>query len=281
LPNTAELDKWYGGPEKNELQLPMDMLLGFSNKLDATAFRKYIEDAETELHGSQPLFVFDNHDNIRSIDRYGDGEHNPQIARLLASVLLTTRATALMYYGEELGMKTSTPTRREDVKDPIGITGWPKEKGRDGERTPMQWDSSNRQAGFSATPHTWLPVANDYATVNVASEEKDTDSLLHWYEQLIRMRRDNPALRNGGLEMLDATNSNVLSYVRTAPPGSRPVVVVLNMSSSSQTVSLRVPGQSGDTQKATSLLKSKDMPDPASLSHVELAPYGVYIGEVQ
>ena len=145
LPNTAELDKWYGGAKKDELDLPMDMLLGFSNKLDAPAFRKYIEEAETQLHGSQPLFVFDNHDNPRSIDRYGDGAHNLQIAKLLASVLLTTRSTALMYYGEELGMATSTPTRREDVKDPIGITGWPREKGRDGERTPMQWDALNAQ----------------------------------------------------------------------------------------------------------------------------------------
>ncbi len=175
LPNTAELDKWYGGTSKDELHLPMDMLLGFSNKLDAPTFRKYIGEAETQLHGSQPLFVFDNHDNPRSIDRYGDGVHNQQIAKILASVLLTTRATALMYYGEELGMTTATPTRREEVKDPIGITGWPKEKGRDGERTPMQWDASNPQAGFSSDAHTWLPVPSDYIAVNVASEFKGAE----------------------------------------------------------------------------------------------------------
>ena len=128
------------------------------------------------------------------------------------------------------------------------ITGWPKEKGRDGERTPMQWDASNRQAGFSAAPHTWLPVADDYTTINVASETKDPDSLLHWYEQLIRMRRDVPALRDGGLEMLDSANPNVLSYVRTASPGSRPVVVALNMTGSSQTVSLQLPGQAAATR---------------------------------
>ncbi len=64
-----------------------------------------------------------------------------------------------MCYGEELGMVTATPTRHEDVKDPIGITGWPKEKGRDGERTPMQWDSS-KDAGFSDAANTWLPVAS-------------------------------------------------------------------------------------------------------------------------
>jgi alpha-glucosidase len=281
LPNTAELDTWYGGAQKNELQLPMDMLLGFSNKLDASAFRKYIEEAETELHGSQPLFVFDNHDNVRSLDRYGDGVHNQQIAKVLAAVLLTTRATALMYYGEELCMKTSTPTRREEVKDPIGITGWPKEKGRDGERTPMQWDTSNKQAGFSSDPHTWLPVADNYAAINVASETKDPDSLLNWYEQLIRMRREIPALHDGGMQMLDAGNRNVLSYVRATAQGGRLVVVALNMSATPQSLSLHLPGQSTEMQEVKTLLKSPDTADPSSLSDIQLAPFGVYIGEVQ
>ena len=69
-------------------------------------------------------------------------------------------------------MPTTTPTRVEDVKDPIGITGWPKEKGRDGERTPMQWDASNAQAGFSTNPHTWLPVPASYATTNVKTRTR-------------------------------------------------------------------------------------------------------------
>ena len=210
LPNTAELDKWYGGAQKNELQLPMDMIVGFSNKLSAQNFRDRISEVETQVHGSQPLLVFDNHDNDRSWDRYGDGQHNQQIAKLLAAMLFTSRATALMYYGEELGMPTSTPTRVEDVKDPIGITGWPKEKGRDGERTPMQWDASNRQAGFSTNASTWLPVPASYTTVNVASELADADSLLNWHKQLIAMRRSNVALHDGGVIMLDVTNPSVL-----------------------------------------------------------------------
>ncbi len=177
LPNTAELDKWYGGAAKNELQLPMDMLIGFHGdhaKLDADSFRQHIEEVETQIHGSQPLIVFDNHDNVRAIDRYGDGTHDDQINKLLATMLFTTKATSLMYYGEELGMHTTTPTRREDVRDPIGITGWPKEKGRDGERTPMQW-TAGPQAGFSTNPHTWLPIPPTYKTINVAVESKDPE----------------------------------------------------------------------------------------------------------
>jgi alpha-glucosidase len=93
---------------------------------------------ERELHGSQPLLFFDNHDSIRSMDRFADGEHNIQIAKVIAALLLTPRATAQMYYGSEIGMVTTNPTRKEDVRDPVGISEWPVNKGRDGERTPMQ-----------------------------------------------------------------------------------------------------------------------------------------------
>src|SRR5258708_38842080 len=145
----------------------MDMMIGFSNKLDANMFRARISEVETMVHGSQPLLVFDNHDNIRSWERYGDGVHNVAIAKILATMLFTTRATALMYYGEELGMVTSTPTRVEDVRDPIGRTGWPKGKGRDGERTPMEGGPTPPQAGFSTSPTTGLPLASNYETGNV------------------------------------------------------------------------------------------------------------------
>jgi alpha-glucosidase len=73
--NTAELDRYYGGAAKDELQLPMDMVVAFRNsKLDAAEYRKSIEAVETGVQGSQPLLVFDNHDNVRSWDRFGDGE---------------------------------------------------------------------------------------------------------------------------------------------------------------------------------------------------------------
>src|SRR5258708_26423972 len=203
----------------------MDMIVGFSNKLDANMFRARLSEVETQVHGSQPLLVFDNHDNIRSWERYGDGVHNVAIAKLLATMLFTTRATALMYYGEELGMVTSTPTRVEDVRDPIGRTGWPKEKGRDGERTPMQWDTTPPQAGFSTSPTTWLPVASNYKTVNVQTELADPNSLLNWYKKLIAMRREIPALRDGGVVVGGTANPGVLSYVRAGPAGGHGVGV--------------------------------------------------------
>ena len=213
--STAALDQWYGGPAHDELQLPMDTQVGFGS-FNAPRLRQLIEEAETELHGSQPLFVFDNHDNIRSMDRLGDGVHNLEIAKAVATVLLTSRATALTYYGAPIGITTTTPQRKEDVRDPEGVSGWPKDKGRDGERTPMQW-TPGPQAGFSSNPHTWLPIAPNYKTINVESESADPDSLLNWYKNLIELRRANPALRDGGMVMLNADNKDVLCYMRTAP----------------------------------------------------------------
>ena len=281
LPNTAELDKWYGGAKKDELQLPMDMIVGFSNKLDANTFRARLSEVETQVHGSQPLLVFDNHDNIRSWERYGDGVHNVAIAKILATMLFTTRATALMYYGEELGMTTSTPTRVEDVRDPIGRTGWPKEKGRDGERTPMQWDATPPQAGFSTSPTTWLPVASNYKTVNVQTELADPNSLLNWHKQLIEMRRKRDAVRDGGMVMLDGTNPSVLSYVRTAPPGHHNIVVALNMTGQPQKIALDLK-EAGIQQTAVKTLMTDDSSlQGVTTTSMTLPPFASWVGEVQ
>ena len=283
LPNTAELDKWYGGEAHDELQLPMDMLLGFHgdhDKLDASSFRAHISEAETQVHGSQPLFVFDNHDNVRAINRYGDGVHDAQINKLLATVLFTTRATALMYYGEELGMTTTTPTRKEDVKDPIGITGWPKEKGRDGERTPMQW-TPGPQAGFSTNPHTWLPIPASYKTVNVAVESKDPNSELDWFQRVISLRRSNPALHDGNITMLDTTNPSVLSYVRTTSSGSA-VLVALNFTAEPQTISLDLAGAGVRGRKVHTLLTDEpSLQSTTTLQNVTLPPFTSWMASVE
>jgi alpha-glucosidase len=280
--NTAELDTWYGGAAKDELQLPMDMVVGFKGgKLDADHFRQSIEAVETGVQGSQPLLVFDNHDNVRSWDRFGDGVHDPAIAREIAALLYTTRATALTYYGAEIGMVTSTPTRKEDVKDPIGITGWPKEKGRDGERTPMQW-TPGVDAGFSTAAKTWLPIPASYTTVNVQTESAEPDSLLNWNKKLIAMRRDVAALHDGGEMMLDTTNAKVLSYVRTAPKGSASMVTVLNMSAEEQTVSLDVSaaGIAGSMVK-TLLTDEPSLEGATSLKELRVPAFGVWIGSVK
>jgi alpha-glucosidase len=281
VPKTADLDAWYGGVRHNELHLPMDTLVGLGNKLDANTFRQRLSEAQSELHGSQPLLVFDNHDQIRSWDRFGDGVHNAEIARIVPAILLTSRNAALIYQGEEIGQTTATPTRIEDVRDPIGVTGWPKEQGRDGERTPMQWDTSNDQAGFSSNSHTWLPVTANYRTVNVHSEAADPGSLLNWYRQLIALRRSNGALRDGRTVMLDPTNASVLSYARVAGDGNA-VVVVLNMSPAPQSLSLGLAAAGiRGTRLKTLLASPTPLPDTAAGGSVTLQPYAAWVAAVR
>jgi alpha-glucosidase len=282
LPNIAELDKWYGGSKHDELQLPMDFRVGMLNKLDAAQLRLNINEAETEISGNQPLFVFDNHDNVRSWDRYTVGITDPEakqkIARIVATLLLTSKDAALMYDGEEIGMVTSTPTRKEDVKDPIGITGWPNEKGRDGERTPMQW-TPGKNAGFSTAATTWLPVAADYKTVNVATEENDPNSLLNWHKKLIELRRMNPAMHDGDQVMTNTESASVLSYIRKGPPGGASVVVAVNCTAQPQTVSL-AEGVSGTTV-TTLATDAPELKATSSLGSVTLPPYASWIGSVR
>jgi len=289
VPATSELRQWYGTAAAPELHLPMDTLVGFHEEgngvtgaqnvaLNLAHFRQTITEMETQLDGHTPLIVFDNHDNTRSWDRFGDGAHNADIARIIATMLLTTRSSALMYYGEELGMTTQVPTRREDVRDPIGITGWPKEKGRDGERTPMQWDP-DAQAGFSTNPHTWLPVEPAYTTVNVATESADPNSLLNWYRTLIAIRRDNPTMHDGGIVMLDNANPSVFSYVRT---GAHPLVVSLNMTSQPQTVHLDLSAAGIKNRPVKTLLAdAASLTSLTTVSDFTLPPYASLIAEVQ
>jgi alpha-glucosidase len=289
LPTTRDLDAWYGGARHDELNLSMDMLFGFHgehDRLTADTFRLHIEEAETQLHGSQPLFVFENHDNPRAIDRYRDGAHDLEIERLLASVLLTPKAAVLMYYGEEIGMSTTTPARREDVKDPIGITGWPKEKGRDGERTPMQW-TAGAEAGFSTNPHPWLPIPASAATINVESEASDPTSLLNWYKHLIALRRSNGALRAGDMTMLDTGNAEVLSYLRSTRRGEA-VIVALNFTARAQVVTLNLdrPGPVGrkpapdGPEVRTLLTDAPSLKSVTSTRSLTVPPFATWIAAV-
>ncbi|MGA8728593.1 MAG: alpha-glucosidase [Terracidiphilus sp.] len=280
LPNVAELAKQYGTPEKPEFELPMDTQLGFINKLDVAEFRSKLDDAENHLDGQTPLLLFDNHDNPRIDARYGDGVHNTDIERVISTVLFASRDAALFYYGDEIGMKTTPPTSRDEVKDPVGIRGWPKEKGRDGERTPMQWDSSANAGFCPAGVKPWLPVPPDYITVNVQVQQPNPTSLLNWYESLIHLKKTNPVFAEGSQTMLDTDNDKVLSWVRQVP-GSPAVVVSLNFTADPQSVSLTVPGATFGSGKLSTLLKTPGAQDPASLQGIELGPFGVYVGEVR
>lgn len=272
--NIEELNRYYGH-DHDELQLPMDFLFTMVNKLSPAEFRKQI--AAVNSASGWPTFVISNHDIVRSYDRYGDGKHDDQIAKLMAGLYLTLRGTPIIYYGEEIGMKTTPPTRREDVKDPMGRSGWPKEKGRDGERTPMQWDDSVN-AGFSkAEP--WLPVPPTYKTHNVADELKDPNSVLSFYKKVLALRHTNEALLDGSYVPLNESDQKVLSYLRLYK--DQGVLVVLNMSGVWQKVGFDL-NKHGFTsaESLVSTEKSSIHRGSGGGNVVTLGPFGVFIGEL-
>ena len=269
----GELKQYYG-EHSNELQMPMDFLFARVDKLSAPEFRKQIAGVNAV---GWPVYVLSNHDIVRAYVRYGDGVHNDAIAKVMAGLYLTLRGTPLMYYGEEIGMTNNDPKRREDVKDPIGRLGWPKEKGRDGERTPMQWNT-DANAGFSqAKP--WLPVPSSYKTHNVESELKNSDSILNFYKRVLALRHQSLAFREGEYIALNETDPNVLSYLRRYKDEA--VLVVLNMSSSPQQVSFNLQPVGITASSAKTLVTSgKANRDSASLKSISLEPFSVYIGEI-
>lgn len=177
-------------------------------------------------------------------------------------------------------MVTTPPKTRAEVQDPVGLVGWPKDKGRDGERTPMQW-TPGKNAGFSTAAKTWLPIPPSYKTVNVEVESGQPGSLLNWYKSLIDMRRSNPALNKGQNIMVNIHDPNVLSYVRKNPGSGPSVLVAMNFTAQPHTVSYDLKAQGITGARAKTLAQNGGVASEVNLNHVTLVPFGVFIGEVQ
>jgi alpha-glucosidase len=272
--NRAEELADYYGPKNNEVHMPMYFNLTVINQLSPAAFREKIKVIESNPVGGWPVYVLSNHDIRRHIDRYGDGQNNDKIAKLMAALYLTLRGTPVLYYGEEIGMENNDPKRREDVKDVIGQRGWPQEKGRDGERTPMQWNTGPN-AGFNDGATAWLPVHENYKRRNVEAQTSEPKSMLNWYRQLITLRRTHPAFYEGAYLPLLEDNPSVLAYARKSK--NETAVVLLNMTAARQTVSLSHAQLGGSLGK--SLVRTSDAKE-IDLRSVTLEPFEVVIAEV-
>ncbi len=183
----------------------------------------------TAREGWFPIY-FENHDRARSVNYFfPKGADKKLAAKALAAVLFTLRGTPFIYEGEELGM-TNVAWDSIDAYDDISShgqyalaleDGFSKEEAlgfvhfnsRDNARTPMQW-TAERHAGFtSGTP--WLPVNENYRTLNAAAEEKDADSVLHFYRHLAKLRETIPALLDGVYEELLEENEQIYAFSRT------------------------------------------------------------------
>lgn len=182
-----------------------------------------------------------NHDQPRIVSRLGDDKkYWKESAKMLAASIHLMLGTPYIYQGEELGMTNPGWQSIHEYRDVESINYYEimrKEgktneealqvlaaRSRDNSRTPMQW-SDETHAGFS-TETPWIGVSENYKTVNVKVEMEDKDSVLSFYKQLIRLRKERPVISEGKIEFLCQENQDILAYRRYI--GETELIVLCN-----------------------------------------------------
>ncbi len=225
----------YYGSDNDQLHMNFYFEL-LSCRWKAGAFRRCIDRWERALpQGAWPAYTFSNHDVVRAISRYDGDKKGDKRARLLILMLLSLRGTPFIYYGEEIAMKEAK-LPKDSLKDPIGVKWYPLHRGRDGCRTPMQWDNS-RYAGFSGV-EPWLPVGPETEQRNVNVQVRDLRSQLSFVKKMIWLRKSLPALLEGNyLSITEGVPENCFCYFRETD--QQKLAVCLNFSSRRQEIKLK------------------------------------------
>ncbi|WP_414739204.1 glycoside hydrolase family 13 protein [Macrococcoides caseolyticum] len=182
-----------------------------------------------ENKGWNALFI-ENHDRQRVSSTWGDDEEYwYESSTSHAVVYFLQQGTPFIYQGQEIGM-TNYPF--EDIIDFDDVhakniynqelkKGVPKEEvmemlrriSRDNTRTPMQWDDT-KNAGFTkGTP--WLKVNPNFEDINVFKQEKDENSILNFYKQLIQLKKKHLTLTYGTFDLIYPEDTKVFAYTRT------------------------------------------------------------------
>lgn len=240
----------YSAPERKELT----MVFGFEHlgleevkgngkwdlkKLDVNELKKVFAVWQNALHekGWNSLF-WSNHDQPRIVSRMGDdGKYRKESAKMLGMILHGMQGTPYIYQGEEIGM-TNVKFPLEDYKDVETINmvkekqeaGWSMDKimqgiyakGRDNARTPMQW-SAQEYGGFS-DHEPWIRMNPNYEIVNVEEAEADNNSIFHFYQKLIHLRKEWEIISTGDFTLLFEDDRNLFAYKREAD-GERLTVI--------------------------------------------------------
>ena len=246
---TPDMARDLCAPERREL----DLLFSFEHMETDQYFIKWLKRDfrpkpffEALIKWQQELpwnaIYLENHDQPRSIPRFGCDGWWRESGKLLATLLLTLRGTPFIYQGQEFGMVDFDFDGVDQLNDvesrnmnrilsayhvPEGLR-WRiiARTSRDNARTPMQWDDGPN-AGFTTADRAWLGVNRNYHFINLADQESDPDSIWSWYKDLAKLRREREALRRGDFLWLEATH-RVFVYRRRL--GAESVTVALNFS---------------------------------------------------
>ena len=184
-------------------------------------------------HNAWNAVFWCNHDQPRVVSRFGDeGKYWKESAKMLGTVIHCLRGTPYVYQGEEIGMTNTDFTDISQFRDVESLNHYQilRDKGmspsdalrivqvhsRDNGRTPMQWDDS-RYAGFAAddSAEPWIAVNGNHVRVNAADQLKDEDSIFHYYQKLIALRKELDVIAYGDIEPLAENDPSVFAYRRT------------------------------------------------------------------
>lgn len=179
-----------------------------------------------EADGWNALYL-ENHDTPRSVSVYGDD--TPEAAKALATILLLLKGTPFIYQGQEVGMTNYPFSSIEEINaaDTIHFYQTLLDQGmidtealaiavnwsRDHSRTPFQWENA-LHGGFS-TVEPWLRVNDNYPMINATQKDLENSSIFHYYQTLIRLRKQTDALIDGTFELLLPEHPTVFCYTRT------------------------------------------------------------------
>lgn len=231
-------------------------------RVPLAAFKKVMSDWQTELDGKawNSLYL-SNHDQPRSISRFGDDspEYRVVCAKMLATCLHMMQGTPYVYQGEELGMTNMPFADISEVRDIDSINAYhemseagliSKEdmmrfirlKGRDNARTPMQWDDSENAGFTTGTP--WIGVNPNYRTINAKAALADEDSVFHYYQKLIALRKEQPILVYGHYTLLEPDHESLYVYTRTLE--EQKMLVICNFTK--EEVGYEIPAEFGGAQ---------------------------------
>ena len=232
-----DFDTWaaYYGERQDEIHVPFNFHLTYS-RWNAEAVRAAIEGVQRVLPGGAwASWVLGNHDQPRFASPHRAGRDQAKVGMLL---LLTLRGTPTIYYGDEIAM-VDVAVADAEARDPLEHRE--PGRGRDPERSPMQWDASPN-AGFAppgARP--WLPLAPDADEVNVSGQAEDPDSILTLTRRLIRLRREQLALSVGDFEPFGPTPDGTYAFRRISPGAE--ATIALNLTAEQRTMPIAGSGR--------------------------------------
>ncbi len=212
--------------------------------IDFLKFKKVFSDWDSLLRnkGWNSIFL-GNHDFSRIVSRFGnDKKYRNESAKLLATLLMTLRGTPYVYQGDEIGMTNVKYPSIEHYDDIETRNAWNEAEqenkdmdvflkaihiqSRDNARTPLQWDAS-KFSGFSTTKP-WIDVNDNYNKINVELQQDNSDSILNYYREIIRIRKNNLTLIYG--DFLDLEPNNEQLYIYKRWDQQKTYFIVLNFS---------------------------------------------------